>query len=61
LGVPLGGRIGSYWGHQVRYAKRTGPLGLFGPRVVIKGFPEIERELRDAIEAWLADREAKKA
>src|SRR5687768_4544062 len=52
LGVPLGGRIGPYWGHQVSYAKRTGPLGLFGPRVIVKDFAAVERELRDAIEAW---------
>ncbi len=59
--VPLGGRVGPMWGHQVRYARKTGPLGLFGPRVILKDFGTVERELRRALEAWLAEQESRKA
>lgn len=61
LGVRLGGRVGPMWGHQIRYAKRTGPLGLFGPRVIIKDFAAVERELRSAIDAWLIEHERRRS
>ncbi len=59
LGIALGGRVGPMTGFQIRYAKRTGPLGLFGPRVILKDFGTVERELRQAIENWLAEQESR--
>ncbi|MBI2756897.1 MAG: hypothetical protein HYX52_09335 [Chloroflexi bacterium] len=57
--VPLGGRIGPMWGHEVRYAKRTGPLGLFGSRIIIKDLDAVEAELRQALDEWLTEQDAR--
>lgn len=55
--IRLGGRIGPLWGHRVRYAKKHGPLGLFGPRTILKDFADVESELRGAVEQWLREHE----
>lgn len=58
--IPLGGRIGPMWGLHVRYARRCGFLGLWGPREQIRPLDEVERELRLAIEGWLTEQEEKR-
>jgi hypothetical protein len=58
LDLPLGGRIGPMTGHHVRYAKKTGPLGWFGPRISLLDFNAVEAELRVWLEAWLMDQES---
>ena len=55
--IPLGGRIGRLEGNSARYARKTGPLGLFGPRVLVRDLADIEREFRLEIDSWLQDRE----
>jgi hypothetical protein len=55
--IPLGGRIGRLDGKSARYARKTGPLGLFGRRVLVRDLADIEREFRLEIESWLRDRE----
>lgn len=48
------------WGLHVRYARRCGFLGLWGPREQIRPLDEVERELRLAIEGWLTEQEEKR-
>src|SRR5437899_1004692 len=55
--IPLGPRIGRVVGEHVRYARKTGPFGLIGRRVLIRDLADIEREFREQIEAWLRERE----
>jgi hypothetical protein len=55
--IPLGGRVGRMAGNHVRYARRSGFLGLFGPRVLVRDLGNIEREFRREIEAWLNEEE----
>jgi hypothetical protein len=45
---------GPAWLISVRYASRTGWRGLFGPFVASRSLEEVERELREAMEAYLA-------
>jgi hypothetical protein len=47
--IPLGGRIGRSDGGIARYAKRTGFLGMFGPRIRIRELADIEAEFRREI------------
>jgi hypothetical protein len=49
----FGTTAGPAWLMSVRYASRTGWRGLFGPFVAFKPLEEVERELREAMEAYL--------
>lgn len=50
----FGGRVGPVWATNVRYRRRTGWLGLFGPWVQVRTLSETEHLLRDEIEEALA-------
>src|SRR2546423_79281 len=50
-------RMGPMWGTHVRYARRRGPLGLFGPRVQVRDLAEVEATFREKIDEWLAREE----
>ncbi|HEX7950894.1 MAG TPA: hypothetical protein VF494_11140 [Candidatus Limnocylindrales bacterium] len=45
---------GPIWAVDVRYARRLGWFGLFGPLVPFKTLDDLERELGEQIEWWLA-------
>jgi hypothetical protein len=58
--IPLAGRFGGrIMGRNARYARRTGPFGLFGRRVKVRGLADIELEFRKEIDEWLREREAR--
>ena len=50
--------FGPIFGPVVRYARRPGWLGLFGPLVPFRTFADAERELRAEIDVYLAKLEA---
>jgi hypothetical protein len=50
----FGDRVGPIWATSVRYRRRMGLFGLFGPFVDVRTLDEIERELRREIEDALA-------
>src|SRR2546428_4345629 len=56
--IPLGGRIGRMVGSRIQYARRSGFLGVFGPRVLVRDLGDIEDEFRREIETWLREQEA---
>jgi|SRR5712692_2220391 len=45
--------FGPVFGPVVRYARRSGWLGLFGPLVPLRSLEDAERELREQIEGYL--------
>ena len=51
----FGGRIGPVWATSVRYRRRAGLFGLFGPLVDVRTLAETERELRREIDDALAN------
>ena len=51
----FGGGVGSVWATDVRYRRRSGFLGLFGPWVQVRTLHEAERALRDEIDAALSE------
>ena len=57
--ILLGGRIGPVDGTSIKYARRTGPLGLWGRRIALHDIGEIERELREFVDSWLRDQSAR--
>jgi hypothetical protein len=50
----FGDRVGPIWATSVRYRRRMGWFGLFGPLVDVRTLDETERELRREIEDALA-------
>src|SRR5437867_7597474 len=49
----FGGRVGPMWGALVRYARRTGWGGLFGPLVSFRTLDDAESELRRELDLIL--------
>jgi hypothetical protein len=50
----FGKGIGPTWLASVRYARRPGFMGWFGPLVPFRTIEEAERELREQIESYLS-------
>src|SRR5438045_3931467 len=58
--IPLPGRFGGrLMVSNARYARRTGPFGLFGRRVKVRNLADIETEFRKQIDEWLRAKEAR--
>jgi hypothetical protein len=53
--IALGDKVGPTWGKWIKYAKRR---GWFGPRVQIRDLDDVEKELRDELDRWIAQRNA---
>ena len=50
----FGSLVGPVWGPSVRYARRNGLFGIFGPLVPFRTIESVEAELRTECEAYLA-------